>query len=327
MGHRSSSFSPAEGRGRERGGGRARESGNRRILDHHPPLPTLLSFLSLTSLSFLTHLDFPSQQAEPCLEKSGSDQGNSGPQADEEWPPHPVQQCAPGTQPRVAAPAQDLSGRSNFLLSLHQTEQLSKTDTLHPAGVRQAGKGEYTLHPLSRLPQKCTGSNVLFHTFTAQANTPDTQVVQDQASVRHFQSRHFKRCRQTGSLHTLNGRLRTPVLPGALSTQGDDTVGDCRPTISQRHWEHPAHHGEEEPPNNIKGPHVSDVSVLTNALMVIGPRGLHLASGSHGVIVGFQLESSTCPHEEGAHGDASPCGWQVWPCPAPRVSSGRTVAG
>lgn len=119
--------------------------------------------------------------------------------------------------------------KERFLLSLHQTEQFSKTDTLHPAGVRQAGKGEYTLHPLSRLPQKCTGSNVLFHTFTAQANTPDTQVVQDQASARRFQSRHCKRCRQTGSLRTLKGGLRTPVLPGALSTQGYDTVGDCAP--------------------------------------------------------------------------------------------------
>lgn len=181
-------------------------------------------------------------------------------------------------------------------MSLHQTEQLSKTDTLHPAGVRQAGKGEYTLHPLSRLPQKCTGSNVLFHTFTAQANTPDTQVVQDQASARRFQSHHCKRCRQTGSLRTLKGGLRTPVLPGALSTQGYDTVGDCAPLSAS--LGHPARHGEEEPPNNITGPHVSDVSMLTNALMVIGPRGLHLASGSHGVIVGFQLESSTCPHEE-----------------------------
>lgn len=114
-----------------------------------------------------------------------------------------MQQCAPGTQPRVDAPGRDLSGRSDFLFSLHQTEQLAKTDTLHPAGVRRVGKGEYTLHPLSRLPRKCTGSNVLFHTFTAQANTPDTQVVQDQASVRHFQSRHFKRCRQTGSLRSL----------------------------------------------------------------------------------------------------------------------------
>lgn len=183
-------------------------------------------------------------------------------------------------------------------MSLHQTEQLSKTDTLHPAGVRQGGRGEYTLHSLSRLPRKCTGSQVPFHTFTAQANTPDTQVVQDQASVRHFQSRHFKRCRQTGSPRILKGRLRTPALPGNLSTQGDDTVGDCRSTITQRHWEHPAQPDEEEPPNNIKGPRVSDVTALTNALMVTGPRGLHLASESHGVIVGFQLESSTCPHED-----------------------------
>lgn len=143
----------------------------------------------------------------------------------------------------------------------------------HPPPCRcETRKGEYTLHSLSRLPRKCTGANVLFHTFPAQANTPDTQVVQDQASVRHFQSRHFKCCRQTGSRRILTGRLRTPVLPGNLSTQGYDTVGDCHPTVTQRHWEHPARHGEEEPPNNIKGPHVSDVSALTNALMVIGPR-------------------------------------------------------
>lgn len=64
--------------------------------------------------------------------------------------------------------------KERFLLSLHQTEQLSKTDTLHPAGVRQAGKGEYTLHPLSRLPQKCTGSNVLSHLHRSSKHTRHT---------------------------------------------------------------------------------------------------------------------------------------------------------